>query len=222
MHHSRHYQPLPTGEAEKEKPGLAIYNSQPTTTTRTLIDILDDSIKAHPQHLAIGNGQTCLTYHQLQEEITTRLATLRASHIGAGDRVGIRMASGTVDLYVSILAVLAAGAAYVPVDADDPDERANTVWAEAGVCAILTDGLQVQLTPPDLSACISTRKTYPSPHSLDHPYLRLNRKTKRRSRHARQRSGIRRRRGFAISPRTAHFPRRPRPSRPVRRVRCIL
>ncbi|KAE8318184.1 hypothetical protein BDV41DRAFT_523647 [Aspergillus transmontanensis] len=50
------------------------------------------------------------------------------------------MTSGTVDLYVSILAVLTAGAAYVPVDVDDPDERANTVWTEAGVCAVLTDG----------------------------------------------------------------------------------
>lgn len=79
---------LPTGEAEKGKPGQAIYNSQPTATTRTLIDILDDSIKVHPRHLAVDNGQTRLTYHQLQEEIATRLATLRASHIGAGDRVG--------------------------------------------------------------------------------------------------------------------------------------
>lgn len=50
------------------------------------------------------------------------------------------MTSGTVDLYVSILAVLTAGAAYVSVDVDDPDERANTVWTEAGVCAVLTDG----------------------------------------------------------------------------------
>jgi non-ribosomal peptide synthetase component F len=55
------------------------------------------------------------------------------------------MTSGTFDLYVSILAVLTAGAAYVPVNVDDPDERANTVWAEAGACAVLTDGPRLTL-----------------------------------------------------------------------------
>ncbi|KAF3484015.1 uncharacterized protein GIQ15_03339 [Arthroderma uncinatum] len=132
------YQPLSTEEPEQS--GLAIYSSQPAAAPRTLIDILEDSIKVHPQHPAIDNGQTCLTYSQLQEELAIRVATLRASGIGVGDRVGIRMTPGTVDLYVSILAVLTAGAAYVPVDVNDPDERANTVWAESCVCAVLTDG----------------------------------------------------------------------------------
>lgn len=143
MGKSGQYQPLCT--AQPELPGLAIYNSLPAAAPRTLIDIIDDSIKAHPQHPAIDNGQACLTYDQLQAEIAIRVATLRASQIGVGDRVGIRMTSGTLDLYVSILAVLAAGAAYVPVDVDDPDERANTIWAEACVCAVWTDG--PRLTP---------------------------------------------------------------------------
>ena len=42
---------------------------------------------------------------------------------------------------MAILGVLAAGAAYVPVDADDPDERAELVFGEADVCAVLGDGL---------------------------------------------------------------------------------
>ena len=50
---------------------------------------------------------------------------LRSAGVGAGDRVGVRMSSGTADLYLAILGVLAAGAAYVPVDVDDPDERAE-------------------------------------------------------------------------------------------------
>ncbi|GMG33026.1 unnamed protein product [Aspergillus oryzae] len=132
------YQPLITEELEL--PECAIYNSQPTAPPRTLIDILDETVKAHPQHPVIDNEQTRLTYGELQAEIASRAATMRAAGIGKGDHVGIRMTSGTVDLYVSILAVLTAGAAYVPVDVDDPDERANTVWTEAGVCAVLTDG----------------------------------------------------------------------------------
>ncbi|MCV5746758.1 hypothetical protein OFN42_41760, partial [Escherichia coli] len=47
------------------------------------------------------------------------------------------MPSGSHGLYVTILATLFAGAAYVPVDADDPDERAELVFGEAGVDAIV-------------------------------------------------------------------------------------
>ncbi|KAM3078261.1 hypothetical protein ACMFMF_004665, partial [Clarireedia jacksonii] len=65
--------------------------------------------------------------------------------IGAGDRIGVRVSSGTTDLYVSILSILAIGAAYVPVDIDDTDDRAQLIWSEAGVCAIFTDG--GKLTP---------------------------------------------------------------------------
>lgn len=143
MGESGRYQLLSTKEPELSR--LAVYNSQPADPPRTLLNILDDSIKVQPQHPAIDNGQKCLTYAQLQQEIAFRVASLRASQIGVGDRVGIRMTSGTIDLYVSILAVSTAGAAYVPVEVDDPEERANTVWAESCVYAVLIDGPQLTL-----------------------------------------------------------------------------
>jgi non-ribosomal peptide synthetase component F len=58
------------------------------------------------------------------------------------------MPSGSADLYVAILGVLAAGAAYVPVDADDPAERADLVFAAAGVAAVL--GQDDELGPSSL------------------------------------------------------------------------
>ena len=47
--------------------------------------------------------------------------------------------SGSYALYVAILSTMAAGAAYVPVDADDPDERAALVFGEAGVVGVITE-----------------------------------------------------------------------------------
>ncbi|NUT40573.1 MAG: amino acid adenylation domain-containing protein, partial [Thermoactinospora sp.] len=107
---------------------------------RTLIDILDETARRHPDADALDDGTVRLDYRSLRDEVGRLAADLAAAGIGRGARVGVRIASGTADLYVSILAVLAAGAAYVPVDADDPDERAELVFSEAAVHAVLDGG----------------------------------------------------------------------------------
>jgi non-ribosomal peptide synthetase-like protein len=118
----------------------AVFTSEPPATERTLLDILAATIARHPHAPAIDDGARVVTYRRLAEEISTQRRLLTGAGIGVGDRVGIRIASGTADLYIAILAVLATGAAYVPVDAEDPDERAELVFSEAGVCAVLGDG----------------------------------------------------------------------------------
>ncbi|MGB6149468.1 MAG: AMP-binding protein, partial [Mycolicibacter algericus] len=106
---------------------------------RTLIDVLQETAARHPDAAAIDDGEVVLTYGELIADIEESVAWLAARGLGRGDRIGIRMPSGSYALYVAILAVLAAGAAYVPVDADDPAERAELVFTEAQVAAILTE-----------------------------------------------------------------------------------
>ncbi|WP_197008885.1 Pls/PosA family non-ribosomal peptide synthetase [Longispora fulva] len=107
---------------------------------RTLVDVLAATVARYPNAPALDADGTPLSYRRLAEEIESLRRRLHASGVGAGHRVGVRIASGTAELYVAILGVLAAGAAYVPVDADDPDERAALVFGEAGVRAVLGDG----------------------------------------------------------------------------------
>ena len=118
----------------------ARFTAGPAPIARTLLDVLATTTAHHPTAAAIDAGGRVLSYRALTDEVEAQRAALAAAGIGVGDRVGVRVPSGTADLYVSILAVLAAGAAYVPVDADDPDERAELVFGEAGVCAVLGDG----------------------------------------------------------------------------------
>ncbi|MEV0388511.1 Pls/PosA family non-ribosomal peptide synthetase [Nonomuraea sp. NPDC050643] len=110
---------------------------------RTLLDILDETTRLHPEAPALDDGTVRLDYRALRAEVDRMAAELADAGIGRGARVGVRVVSGTAELYVSILAVLAAGAAYVPVDADDPDERAELVFTEAGVDAVITDKVLV-------------------------------------------------------------------------------
>ncbi|MBT2554257.1 amino acid adenylation domain-containing protein [Arthrobacter sp. ISL-5] len=104
---------------------------------RTLLDILSNSAARFPDASALDDGHRSLSYAQLMAEVRTAGRRLHLAGLGAGDRIGVRIPSGTNELYISILAILLIGAAYVPVDADDPDERAKLVFGEAGVAGIV-------------------------------------------------------------------------------------
>ncbi|MET8287588.1 Pls/PosA family non-ribosomal peptide synthetase [Streptomyces sp. NPDC051643] len=118
----------------------ARFSASAAASPRTLVDILDASVRACPDEPALDDGHRSLTYRALSVEVETLRARLSDAGVGLGDRVGVRVPSGTNDLYVAVLAVLAAGAAYVPVDAEDPDERAELVFGEAGVRAVVGAG----------------------------------------------------------------------------------
>ncbi|WP_327595631.1 Pls/PosA family non-ribosomal peptide synthetase [Streptomyces chartreusis] len=128
-------------EELREKFGdTARFSGGPAASPRTLVDVFDASVRSFPDEPALDDGTTGLTYRELAVEVERLRRALGAAGVGLGDRVGVRVPSGTNDLYVAILAVLAAGAAYVPVDAEDPDERAELVFGEADVRAVVGAG----------------------------------------------------------------------------------
>ncbi len=125
------------------------------------MDVFREVVEAFPDSLAVDSGVGVLTYAELDEaarEIAERLAELG---VGVGDKVGVRIKSGTTDLYVAILGTLLAGAAYVPVDADDPDERARVVFAESRAAAVIGNDLVV--APTGLAASGPVELADPTP-----------------------------------------------------------
>ncbi|MFB7609285.1 Pls/PosA family non-ribosomal peptide synthetase [Streptomyces gardneri] len=133
-------------ETYEDSGKAARFSAGPAAPPRTLVDILDATVRAYPDEPALDDGTTQLTYRALAAEVERRRRALAEAGVGLGDRVGVRVPSGTNELYVAVLAVLAAGAAYVPVDAEDPDERAELVFGEAGVRAVLGAGQSVDIT----------------------------------------------------------------------------
>lgn len=107
---------------------------------RTLIDILRAMAQSHPEASAIDDGSGALSYAELLDAVEDQAAVLRSAGVRPGDRVGIRVASGSRELYISILAVMRARAAYVPVDVDDTDERARLVFGEARAVGVVGNG----------------------------------------------------------------------------------
>ncbi|MGA7147315.1 MAG: Pls/PosA family non-ribosomal peptide synthetase [Microbacterium sp.] len=126
-----------TEEAPRSQ--LELDRSAAVTAPRTLIDVIRETTRRYPEASALDDGSGALSYSDLMARVVRTAAQLNAAGVRRGDRVGVRVPSGSKELYIAILGVLAAGAAYVPVDVDDPDERAGLVFGEARVRGVITD-----------------------------------------------------------------------------------
>ncbi|MGO1569458.1 MAG: amino acid adenylation domain-containing protein, partial [Brachybacterium sp.] len=112
----------------------------------TLVDVFRRTVAECGDSPAVDSGLVTMTYTEL-DAAASELADRLAEHgVRPGDKVGVRIKSGTTDLYVAILGILLAGGAYVPVDADDPDERARVVFEESSSAAVIGNDLVITAT----------------------------------------------------------------------------
>ncbi|MEU6382445.1 amino acid adenylation domain-containing protein [Streptomyces bauhiniae] len=91
-----------------------------------------------PQHVAVSGERGSLTYAELDERANAVARSLAEAGVSPGDRVGVCLHRGT-DLIVALLAVLKAGAAYVPLNPDYPRERLAFVAEDTGLTTAVTD-----------------------------------------------------------------------------------
>ncbi|MFF3110375.1 Pls/PosA family non-ribosomal peptide synthetase [Kitasatospora sp. NPDC057904] len=158
----------PNQPDQQDASARAVFPGRPAPAARTLVDVLDATVRSHPNEPALDDGRTVLSYRALAAEVEQLRRRLAAAGIGRGDRVGVRVPSGTNDLYVSILAVLAAGAAYVPVDAEDPDERAQLVFGEAAVAGVLgAERVLTTTAEPTTPEPTTPERTTPEPTTAE-------------------------------------------------------
>lgn len=106
--------------------------------THTLSDLLLTAAQTHPDRLAVedfeqGNG---ITYSQLESRTGDFRDKLTRHGVSTGDRVGI-YAPKSVGTVTAIFGILAARAAYVPVDAGAPPQRNAGIFEDCCVKAIV-------------------------------------------------------------------------------------
>ena len=105
----------------------------------TLAGLLDRSVAAHPQRVALETvaGES-LRYDQL-DEATRKVASALAGHgVGPGDRVGLVLPKSPASV-ASLFGVQRAGAAHVPVDAAAPLDRNATILGDCEVTVALAE-----------------------------------------------------------------------------------
>ncbi|MGW7514342.1 amino acid adenylation domain-containing protein [Streptomyces sp. NPDC054796] len=85
-------------------------------------EMIAEAVRRNPHGVALVDGDTEVGYAQLQRRADRVAARLRAEGCGAGDTVAVCLPRSAA-LFAVLLGVLRAGAAYLPLDAAEPDER---------------------------------------------------------------------------------------------------
>ncbi|MFD5458132.1 amino acid adenylation domain-containing protein, partial [Streptomyces olivaceus] len=134
-------------------------------TARTLADLLADRATATPHAPALtydhDGAPEQLDYAELFARANRLARHLIGQGVGPEDRVVLLM-DRSPDLVVALLAVVGAGAAYVPVDPDQPAVRVAHLCADAAPAAVLTGTAHAASVP----------RSAPAPIVVDDPQVR--------------------------------------------------
>ncbi|MFE3531410.1 amino acid adenylation domain-containing protein, partial [Streptomyces sp. NPDC059144] len=104
----------------------------------TLAELWSEQVRRTPEATALVASDERLSYAELDRRVELLAAQL--AHRGAGpDRVVAVALPRSVDLVVAVLAVVRAGAAYLPVDLDHPAGRIAAMVEDARPLLVLTD-----------------------------------------------------------------------------------
>ncbi|MDF3833723.1 amino acid adenylation domain-containing protein, partial [Cupriavidus basilensis] len=110
---------------------------------------------AQPQAVAVTCGEQTLRYGELLARADRLAAVLHARGIGAEDRVGIAL-SRSPDIIVTLLAVMRAGAAYVPFDPAYPKDRLAYLFEDSAIRLLVTEPALLDTLPAPASLPVLT------------------------------------------------------------------
>jgi amino acid adenylation domain-containing protein len=112
---------------------------QPEIPQVTVAELLGEQARATPDRVALVAGEQRLTFADLDARVSRLARLLRARGAGPERVVGLALPR-TVEMVVALFAVLRAGAAYLPLELEHPDERLAGLVEDAGAMLLVTTG----------------------------------------------------------------------------------
>ncbi|MDX3187039.1 non-ribosomal peptide synthase/polyketide synthase [Streptomyces sp. MN03-5084-2B] len=125
------------GAAERARVLADAHGPGAAGTPSTVPALFADQVARHPDDSAVLTGDRVLTYRELDERANHLAGRLTGLGVTVEDRIGLLL-EPSPEHVVAELAVLKAGAAYVPLDTRAPQERLRAVLAEAGVSVVVS------------------------------------------------------------------------------------
>ncbi|MCX5301031.1 amino acid adenylation domain-containing protein [Streptomyces sp. NBC_00193] len=136
--------------------------ARPYPADRTVLDLVRAQAAATPEAIAVSAADRHLGYRELVLRTDHLAAALRAAGVGPGDLVALHL-DRTADLPAALLAVLATGAAYLPLDPGYPAERLALVLRDSGAVLVLAD----REPSPEVAAAAPAVLRIPAPSAQD-------------------------------------------------------
>ncbi len=104
-----------------------------------LHQIFEQQVAKTPLRIAVEHIQdkVQVTYEELNQFANGLAATLVDNGVKPGHIVAVHLPR-SIHQYVAILAILKAGAAYLPIDPETPSERVSYILHDSGACVALT------------------------------------------------------------------------------------
>ncbi|HEX7772169.1 MAG TPA: condensation domain-containing protein, partial [Pyrinomonadaceae bacterium] len=139
---------LPLLKTEEKQQLVVEWNQTNVDFPRTscIHKLFYEQVRQAPDELALICGDERLTYREL-DQAANRLAHFLRRH-GIGTESVVAVATGrSTRMPVAVLAILKAGAAYLPLDPEYPHERLSFMLEDARVSAVLTEQYLVERLP---------------------------------------------------------------------------
>ncbi len=120
-------------------PNGAVEASFANGEAQTVIGAFEHQARTRPDAVALLFAEQALGYGELNERANRLSHRLIALGVRPETRVGIAV-ERSVEMMVGLLAILKAGAAYVPLDPEYPEQRLAYMLEDSGVALLLTQG----------------------------------------------------------------------------------
>lgn len=104
---------------------------------KTITQLFEEQVEKTPDNIAVVFENQNLTYRELNQRANSLASYLRSQKIGRNDIVGI-MVNRSLEMIISILAVLKSGACYIPIDPEYPQDRIEYMLNNSNAKLLLT------------------------------------------------------------------------------------
>ncbi|WP_413206106.1 amino acid adenylation domain-containing protein [Rhodospirillum sp. A1_3_36] len=146
---------------EAERTDLARWNetARDYQAPETLAALLRTQAAQTPEALALESADALYSYGELQRRVDELAALLQSRGVGPDVPVGICL-ERSADMVTAILAVIAAGGAYMPMDPDLPTKRLEAICAIAKPRLVVTWRRFASQLPDDAALlCLDANET---------------------------------------------------------------
>jgi amino acid adenylation domain-containing protein len=107
-------------------------------TEKTIIAEFEEQVHKTPENISLIYGEKKITYAYLNERANQLATYLRKKNATEGSVIGL-LADRSFEMIIGLIAIMKAGASYLPLDTALPEDRILQMIKDSGVIMLLTD-----------------------------------------------------------------------------------